>query len=368
MQKSIPGFARTNKEYKNLIEGQAEWNKDLKIFEIVDPFNPKRAIDIRKISKTELDSFKSAGVSIEQRAKDTQDFQAVWINLTNTIKSAFLPLLSGLNKVTNWIQKVTEGVSGLGKGFIMFGTVAMGAFTMFGGTILSSLISLGKMNLQMSIMGKNMGKFSAMSKGMPKGGIIGNLFGGIGFGGIVKGAAILSIAAGGLSLVGLALQQFEGISWETLGIAGTAILGLTSAIYGLGLTFTATGGIGALIFGAGVAGLAAMGASLWVVGGAMKTLSEANIPNIGKGFDTIKTSVNAIDSSKLKEIRQTAESLRNMAIAASAFGGLGELFGSRPLQVEFKDKNVALNIDFTAEMDSTVVGKKTPSTLPQVPF
>lgn len=369
MQKSIPGFARANKEYKDLIEGQAKWNEKTKEFELTDPLHPDRIVSIRKVGREQLDMFKAGADSLRERAKQSQSFDQVMQNSINQLKSAFLPLLEGLHDwVIKPLQSISEWLGKIGSGWsIAFLVLGVPAVMGLGKALLSVIPNLISMNLQMFAMKNTMTKFSSMSKGMPKGGIISNLFGGMSFTGIAKGALMIGIMAGGLSLLGLALQQFVGIDWKTLAVAGTAIVGLTGAMFGLGLLLTGTAGIGAIIFGAGVAGFAAMGASLWVVASAMKELSESNIPNIGQGFDTIKSSVNAIDSDKLEEIRKTALALKEMSLSTGMFGGLNNLFKDG-LKVEFKDKTVALNIDLTNEINGDIVARKTVSKIAQLQF
>jgi len=354
MQKSIPGFIRANKEYKDLIEGQSQWNQKLKQFEIVDPFNPSRAIDIRKITEQELKSFKSGGESLIQRAKDAQGFDDAFRNLSNTIKSAFLPLITGLNKVTGWIQSATEGVKGLGTGLVAFGAIAIPLFMSFGGTVLGSLLSLGKMNIQMGIMGKSMGKFASFSKGLPKGGLLGSLFGGISGMGMIQGAAAIGILSGSMFVFGKALQLFEGISWETLGKAGVAILGLTGSIIGLGAIMSS--GIGTIAILAGSAALGIMGASLIPLAISLEKIGNADVSNIGDGFMKIGSSITALDTNKLQKLKDTADSLHRLNTTTGVFGELKQLFGDG-LKVKFDENKVALNIDLTSTIDGNVLSR-----------
>jgi len=82
-------------------------------------------------------------------------------------------------------------------------------------------------------------------------------------GGILKGSIALAIMSASLIPLGYALQQFTDIDWKTLGIAGTALVGLTLAMFGLGALLT---GPGAILFGAGVLGFLALGGALSMLG------------------------------------------------------------------------------------------------------
>ena len=81
---------------------------------------------------------------------------------------------------------------------------------------------------------------------------------------LITGALALGLM--GLAFIPFAfgLSLLEGLSWETLGMAGVALLGLTAAVFGLGALLAT--GVGAVIFGAGILGFMALGAAMVVLG------------------------------------------------------------------------------------------------------
>ena len=88
----------------------------------------------------------------------------------------------------------------------------------------------------------------------------------------------------------------------------------------------------------------------------MKMMGESNMPNIGTGFMKIASSVSALDTSKLKELRETSESLQRLNTTTGVFGELKQLFGDG-LKVKFDENSVALNIDLTSTIDGDVLSR-----------
>lgn len=89
---------------------------------------------------------------------------------------------------------------------------------------------------------------------------------------VVKGAlAMAIIGAAFLPLAG-ALKLIEGVSWKALAIAGTALVGLTAAVMGLGLLMGT--GVGALVFGAGIIALISLSGALLLFGTALAVISK----------------------------------------------------------------------------------------------
>lgn len=81
---------------------------------------------------------------------------------------------------------------------------------------------------------------------------------------LIEGALALGLM--GLAFIPFAfgLSLLEGLSWETLGMAGVALLGLTAAVFGLGALIANP--IGFAIFGMGIIGFMALGAAMVVLG------------------------------------------------------------------------------------------------------
>lgn len=109
---------------------------------------------------------------------------------------------------------------------------------------------------------------------------------------VILGAAAMLILSASLVPMAYALKMFNDISWDTLAIAGVALLGLAGAVAGLGAIMMS--GVGAVAIGLGTVALAAMGVAMLPVAFALKILSEsvdklgsANWAGISKGIPTM---------------------------------------------------------------------------------
>lgn len=88
---------------------------------------------------------------------------------------------------------------------------------------------------------------------------------------VLKGAAALVLIAGAMFILGKALQEFQGIGWETLAVAGVALLGLTLALAGVGAIMSS--GIGAVAILAGAAAMIVIAGALYILGKALQEVS-----------------------------------------------------------------------------------------------
>lgn len=113
---------------------------------------------------------------------------------------------------------------------------------------------------------------------------------------VVKGAAALVLIAGAMFILGKALQEFQGIGLDTLGIAGLALLGLT-------LSLAAVGGImsfaGPLIL-VGAAAMILIAGAMYVLGKALTEIAKVegiDLTSIGKqilGFSIAAAGLGAL--------------------------------------------------------------------------
>ena len=87
---------------------------------------------------------------------------------------------------------------------------------------------------------------------------------------VVKGAAALVLIAGAMFILGKALQEFQGIGFDTLKVAGVALLGLT-------LSLAAVGGImsfaGPMIL-AGAGAMILIAGSMFILGKALQEIAQ----------------------------------------------------------------------------------------------
>jgi hypothetical protein len=139
---------------------------------------------------------------------------------------------------------------------------------------------------------------------------------------VLKGAAAMVIVAGAMFILGKALQEFKDIGMETLGIAGTALLGLTVAVAALGFVgkFAILGAAALLIVATSVL---VLGNALQAIGTGFEMLSSGitnllpNLVGIGETISSLVMFIPAIAALSL--------SLMGLSASLVAFGVAGVL-------------------------------------------
>jgi hypothetical protein len=139
---------------------------------------------------------------------------------------------------------------------------------------------------------------------------------------VLKGAAAMVIVAGAMFILGKALQEFKDIGMETLGIAGTALLGLTVAVAALGFVgkFAILGAAALLIVATSVL---VLGIALQSIGTGFEMLSSGIatlLPNLVGVGETISSLVMFIPA-----IAALSLSLMGLSASLVAFGVAGVL-------------------------------------------
>ena len=131
------------------------------------------------------------------------------------------------------------------------------------------------------------------------------------------GSAALVILAGALWITGDAMQNFQGLDWETIGkgLAAVAGLGIIGAI----------AGTAAPLIIAGAVALGLMGGALYVIGEAMQA--------VGKGFSDMTDGLERIGKMDGSNLLSVAAGVAALGLAMAAFGagqavaGIGNLVG-----------------------------------------
>jgi hypothetical protein len=155
-------------------------------------------------------------------------------------------------------------------------------------------------------------------------------------GSLIEGGIALIAMAGALYILGGALQMFENIKLETLGIAAIALVGLTAAVLGLGAIISS--GVGGALFAAGIVGFIALGAALVVLGAGLLVVASAialgsvALQNITKDIEKLT----AIDDEKLEGVADKlgilGEAILNFGAGGLMSGigaGLSAMFGAK---------------------------------------
>lgn len=113
---------------------------------------------------------------------------------------------------------------------------------------------------------------------------IANAFGNINATSVLKGAAAMVLVAGAMFILGKAIQQFQDIGLETLGIAALAMLGLIGSVVLMGALLSGPQ-MGFVLMAAGA--MLIVSASLFVLGKALQEIAKLegmNLPKIGLGI------------------------------------------------------------------------------------
>ena len=136
---------------------------------------------------------------------------------------------------------------------------------------------------------------------------------------VVKGAAALVLIAGAMFILGKALQEFQGIGFDTLKVAGLALLGLT-------LSLAAVGGImsfaGPMIL-AGAGAMVLIAGSMFILGKALQQIAQvpADYDFVGLGSQLLAFGLAITPLGFLSPlIMLAAASLGIMGVGLTAFG------------------------------------------------
>jgi len=378
------GFSR---EQKEAVEGMARLNNKTGKFSIAGVTK-----DIGTLTKSQLDAVVSQSKSLEERAKAAQNFEDAFQNTIQSLKATLLPVLTGVNKVLEKMRPVVERgvkwVDDLNTSWKMAGAVAVALIG--AGGLLKGAFKLGSMALGGS-GGAGMLKGGG---GMLKGGAgIGLATAGTGAGIMMAGKGISMISD---SLKGLDDKQLKALkeirlglgnlmvilpivgAAATAGAVGMLALGGTVTMIGAGIGIAASGigkmaeGLSKLdnvnINGIGV-GMAGIGAASLMMGNPMGiigaiTLNKSisgmakhadGIQKLGAGLEPLNTLLKS-DTSNLTEIRGLLQDISRLQTNSSSFSSLAGIL-SKPLKVEFSNKEVAMNLQVDMYLDSDKVSE-----------
>lgn len=413
MNKQLIGSAFT-KEQRETIQAMAKLDSKSGIYKVLGK-------DIAKLTEQEISALKIQQTTLKERADASQTFNEKLDNSIQAMKYTLLPILDGINMIFDAIHPVLKGISDfMSQKPAWIGSMLK---VIGGGVAIAMLVSkIPGIGLLGKLVGVGGGKAAAVGGAVSKGGAVSSAVGGAkgGFGaGAGVGAAGLGIGAGvGLAAVGIskladsmsklndkqvdALKQIAmtlaitfpvaAIGVLLLGSSATAaapgLLALGASILGIGAGIgIAAAGIGYMAEGfsklliaadpskvfALAAGVGALGASMaYLAGGSILTLFAgggafamlALLSTRADAFDRIGKSMREIgvvmnsEGQGLARLQDTLDSIQNFNASGGVFGELKDLI-SKGIKVEFKDKNVALNVNMTVDLDSTTIAKKT---------
>jgi hypothetical protein len=176
--------------------------------------------------------------------------------------------------------------------------------------------------------------------------------------GLLKGAGAMLLAAGAIFVLGEALEKFSNLKWETLAVAGTAIVGLATAvgILGMFLPFIIKGSAALALMGIALIPLAAALALttpfLWGLGQVLDAISGV-IDSVVGGIVSVLETVSMLNPVQVLAAAGAIAALSGALVllgAGSLVSGLLNLFSGNPIEDLIKLGNVAPNIVELAEV------------------
>lgn len=223
--------------------------------------------------------------------------------------------------IAKGLSMANEATGGLTNGLIGVGLTVLALTKKFGGLgdsigkAFSEKITSKFKEKVMGAMGKTDkagAAAGAASEGIPKKNPFGFLTK-VDMKKVLAGAAAMLIVSAALFVTAKALQEFASVSWESMGMAGVALLGLTAALAAVGAIMMS--GVGAVAIIAGAGAMLIMASALAVLGAA--------IQGIGKGFAILAPTISAL-APMATDIAMLAGSMYALG-SAFAFMGIGAM-------------------------------------------
>ena len=247
------------------------------------------------------------------------------MSIVTPIVDVLVMMLQPIALIAKGLSMANEATGGLTNGLIGVGLTVLALTKKFGGlgdavgkAFSESKVGKFASGLKEKVMG-SMGKMDkagaaagAAGKGVPKGNPFGFLKK-VDTKKLLAGAAAMLIVSAALFVTAKALQEFGSVSWESIGMAGVALLGLTAALAAIGAIMMSGVGAVAIIAGAG---------AMLIMAGALVVLGVA-IQQIGKGFAILAPTIAGL-APMATDIAMLAASMYALG-GAFAFMGIGAM-------------------------------------------
>jgi hypothetical protein len=289
-----------------------------------------------------------------------------------------IPAGTGLK---NFLTNLGTGLSNFGQNFakVVKGALAFGiALTLIGAPLLMSLAFVGKEKALVAFGFAMVEMATALW-------ITSKITGNISLGNVLKGALAMGLMGGAIMLFGFGMQQYAGLDWGQLAIIGAAVLGAALLLFGIsflavpiaiGALVLAGAGLSLMIFGfalqtiagsfaemnkidwktfslmgpallSAVPGLLALGgiglfalpglflmtgvlaglAMVMVVLAPALSMASQSMIKMAEGIDKLKEAVKGLDTSKLRELSDTAEKLATASAIGALAGAVNAITG-----------------------------------------
>jgi len=275
------------------------------------------SIDAAKAMSQGLSLADVLGTNKEVMSGLTQLTNAL-VKLGNFVATFLVPTFTVLSTVFGWVADLMNIIfDAVAKAIPGFYDASTGtehwAATLTKFVVTAGLATGAIMLLKKALKKPAGGQMDLFGGGKAKGGgLLGNLFGGMSWSSIGKFAVVMVVLAASMWLLGKAMQTFVGIEWETLAIAGAAIVGLLVIVGALGALMANPVVTAAIIAG----GLAIAGLGL-----AFNILGEG-IQKIGNGLSSVATGLSEIIALALQVgvINDVAAAVQALDVAAEGGG------------------------------------------------
>jgi hypothetical protein len=378
-----------------------------------------KEVKLNELTRDQIDLYKQTQKTLEQRAKDSQNFNEALTNLSDQLKSTLLPILKVINSVLDGFHAIFDGLrdeNGKLNGFLSI--LPLGGI-LISSKILSSLWGWLKTSMVFQKAGGLLGKTGAAATtqaatttatttaasggagamggfaSAAKLAAIGVAAVGIGFGFkmAAEGVSQLAVAlkdldgagfaklAGTVTIIGLAMAGVLAVGIKTLGSAagnpqvalGLAAIGIAAAGIGWGIGQAATG-IGELVKSFGTlekvnmlqigAGIAAIAGAAYLMSTPMALVGLGGIA-IALGGISALDFTNVIPLQNLHFVDKDIENMKQMAnllaqinaIDTSKLNALKNLFSEGTMKVQIAGNSMIRN-EITLDIEGEKIFKR----------
>jgi hypothetical protein len=286
---------------------------------------------ISSLTKSDLAYIKTTDKSLRERAEQAMGFDDTLKSITQELKASLLPLLAGVNSTLIKIRELRESFLGKdGEGMAgkmlawSLGIIAIAPFLLtFANVFLSGIGRLAGGGL-LNMIGSTKAMATASTVG--KGGIFSSLFGGIGIGGILKGAIAIGIVTASIYGLALAFQEMGKVDWKNIDTG--KMIGM---VVGIGVVTGLLMTLGSLVASGGpiTTGMLALGA---VIGGGMIALIYGfgvAISKLGNSFKDLSMGVQSIDINTLKTSMDAIRGVLSQSTQSFGSALSQSLFGNK---------------------------------------
>ena len=283
-----------------------------------------------------------------------------WDSIVSSVSSIFLPVieivLPYLATMAHWVSSIAKGFERLPAPVQKFASALVVAGAAF--------LTISKAKGIGGVLGRLTGSMSKGGVGAAGGeGAGGRAFQGLGT--FLKGTNPAQLLAGGVAMIMIAgaiwilakaMQEFStGVTWDGV-LKGIVAMGaLVGAVALLGVIMMS--GVGAVAMIAGAAAILIIAGAMYVLGEAMKLISES-----GDGSLKFLVGLGSVDAGHILALAGSlavlGTAMTGVAIASTVLAGLSALFGGGGAEKKTQQDKIDMLIDAVNEVRDVIVSKE----------